>query len=237
MEYTYLDCLAQMGIGGAHPGGLQLTKKLLQQEKVNHTATILDVGCGTGQTAAYISQNYQSDVWTLDNNKIMIEKARQRFSSLNLPIQTVVGSIEKLPFNDNAFDLILSESVIAFTNCNLSLSECKRVLKPGGVLLAIEMVKETPLTVEEEEEIIRFYGVEQLYTESEWCEQFSKAGFQFTSSEPDIEQVDQIDVGNAPDFLLSENVAEIYFEILEEHEFLIKKYKHNLGYRIFRCHD
>ena len=34
MEITYLDCLALFGIGGAHPGGLQLTKEILSREKI-----------------------------------------------------------------------------------------------------------------------------------------------------------------------------------------------------------
>jgi hypothetical protein len=36
MEFTYLDFLALFGIGGAHPGGLQLTKEILSQGKNDH---------------------------------------------------------------------------------------------------------------------------------------------------------------------------------------------------------
>ena len=43
MEFTYLDCLALFGIGGAHPGGLLLTKEILSREKINEKTIILDV--------------------------------------------------------------------------------------------------------------------------------------------------------------------------------------------------
>ena len=33
LKYTYLDCLAIFGVGGAHPGGLQLTKDTLIKGK------------------------------------------------------------------------------------------------------------------------------------------------------------------------------------------------------------
>lgn len=39
----------------------------------------------------------------------------------------------------------------------------------------------------------------------------------------------------APDFSLSENVAPAYFEILQEHEYVMKQYQDVLKFRIFRC--
>ncbi|WP_256241661.1 class I SAM-dependent methyltransferase [Bacillus sp. V3B] len=84
MEYTYLDCLALLRVGGAHPGGLQLTKHILSREKIDETTKILDVGCGTGQTSAYIAEQYRCYVTSLDCNKIMLDKANQRFQSFGV---------------------------------------------------------------------------------------------------------------------------------------------------------
>lgn len=235
MNYSYLDFLALFGIGGAHPGGLQLTKELLYREKIDETKSILDAGCGTGQTSAYIAQHYRCNVTSLDCNQISLDKARQRFISLHLPIEIKKGSTENLPFNEDAFDMILSESVIAFTDVFSTISEFKRVLKPGGVLLAIEMVLEKPLSEDEMKRIIDFYGVSQLLTENEWYDYFQEAGFNQITVEKSKLQLHDVDVYNAPDFSLSENINVELFEILENHAYYTAVYKNILGFRVFRC--
>ncbi|MCR1834683.1 hypothetical protein NSA56_09745 [Oceanobacillus caeni] len=48
MNNRYLDCLALFGVGGAHPGGLPLTKRILSKEEIDEKQSILDAGCGTG---------------------------------------------------------------------------------------------------------------------------------------------------------------------------------------------
>lgn len=235
LNYTYLDCLAIFGVGGAHPGGLQLTKELLSREKIDETKSILDAGCGTGQTSAYVAEQYQCNVTSLDCNKIMLDKARQRFSSLHLPIEVKQGSTENLPFDEGLFDIILSESVISFTDVSLTIPEFKRVLKPNGVLLAIEMVLEKSLSEEELKPIVNFYGVSQLLTESEWYNFFKRASFKQVSVEKFKLQFDQNDVRNATDFSLSENIDDKFFEILEKHVNFTTGYKEILGFRLFRC--
>jgi ubiquinone/menaquinone biosynthesis C-methylase UbiE len=235
LNYTYLDCLAIFGVGGAHPGGLQLTKELLSREKIDETKSILDAGCGTGQTSAYIAEQYRCNVTSLDCNKIMLEKARQRFSSLHLPIEVKQGSTENLPFDEGLFDIILSESVISFTDVSLTIPEFKRVLKPNGVLLAIEMVLEKSLSEEELKAVVNFYGVSQMLTENEWYNFFKRASFNQVSVEKFKLQLDENDVQNATDFSLSENIDEKLYEILEKHVHFTTVYKDILGFRLFRC--
>ena len=235
LNYTYLDCLAIFGVGGAHPGGLQLTKELLSREKIDETKSILDAGCGTGQTSAYIAKQYRCNVTSLDCNKMMLDKAKQRFSSLHLPIEVKQGSTENLPFDEGVFDMILSESVISFTDVSLTIPEFKRVLKPNGVLLAIEMVLEKSLSEEELKPIVNFYGVSQLLTEKEWYNFFERASFKQISVEKFKLQVDENDVQNATDFSLSENIDDKLSEIFEKHMHFTTVYKDILGFRLFRC--
>ena len=235
MNYTYLDCLASFGVGGAHPGGLQLTKSILSREYIDQEKSILDVGCGTGQTSAYIAEKYRCSVTSLDSYNTMIEKAKQRFSSLNLSINVMYGSVENLPFSDGLFDFILSESVTSFTNVSVTIQEFKRVLKPNGVLLAIEMVLEDSFSEEELKTIIDFYGVSQLLTESEWYNLFQKTGFKQISVEKFKQQFDENNIDTVTDFSLSENIDNNLLEIFEKHEHLTTTYKDKLGFCIFRC--
>ncbi|MFB1097433.1 class I SAM-dependent methyltransferase [Terribacillus sp. JSM ZJ617] len=235
MNYTYLDCLALFGVGGAHPGGLQLTKKILDEEKISSDTILLDAGCGTGQTAAYLAQQFGSSVSALDNSSIMVEKAQQRFSSLNLPIEAKHGDTENLPYPDKHFDMALSESVLSFTNVASAIRELKRVLKPNGRLFAIETVLEQTISEEERSSIVDFYRFPQLLTEDEWLTAFRKAGFQqvdITKYQPTLDQVDE---QNAADYSLSESIDDALLEILEKHKEIMQRNKDKLGFRIFRC--
>ncbi|WP_240795486.1 class I SAM-dependent methyltransferase [Aquibacillus halophilus] len=227
--------MALFGVGGAHPGGLQLTKDMLSKEVIDETKSVLDVGCGTGQTSAFLAKQYGCDVTSIDSNTIMLDKAKKRFSSLQLPINTVHGSVEYLPFDDGVFDIILSESVTSFTNVSLTVPEYKRVLKHSGLLLAIEMVIDKKISEDESKPIIDFYGISQLLTESEWINLFKQAGFKHISIDTFGQQFDENNVQNAADFSLSENIDEELIQILEKHEQLTDTYKDILGYRIFRC--
>ena len=235
MECNYLDCLAELGVGGAHPGGLQLTKKILSDEEIDETMSILDAGCGTGQTSAYIAQKYHCQVTAMDYNQVMLDKAKKRFSTLNLnlPIEVNHGSVENLA-NNRLFDIILSESVIAFTDAALSVTAMKNALKPEGVLLAIEMVLEEPLPEAELKSIFEFYGVPLIRTESEWVNLIKKQGFNHIHIEK-FKLLNNIDVEYASDFSFSENIDAAFFDMLHEHEYLTEIYKDILGFRLFRC--
>ena len=97
------------------------------------------------------------------------------------------------------------------------------------------MVLEKSLSEEELKPIVNFYGVSQLLTENEWYNFFQKAGFKQVSVEKCNLQFDENDVQNAPDFSLSENIDDIFYEILEKHVHFTKVYKDILGFRLFRC--
>lgn len=75
----YIELLAQFGIGGAHPGGFTLTQSLFEEIAILPSQKVLDIGCGTGQTAAFLAEHFKCDVTVIDNNSTMIEKATRRF--------------------------------------------------------------------------------------------------------------------------------------------------------------
>jgi len=231
----YLESLAFIGVGGAHPGGLQLTKSILEKENPNSDLSILDAGCGTGQTAAYIAENFSCQVLALDNNKLMLDKARKRFLTLGLPIETMLGTTESLPFSKTTFDIVFSESVIAFTHISKTVSEFKRILKPQGTLYAIEMVLDDHQTSEHDiRKIKEFYGI-NLLTEFEWIQAFQNGGFEKINVEKYNYNNDSQNFYNAPDFEISDDIGDKYFDILSEHINLTKQYNNILGFRIFTC--
>lgn len=230
---TYIDFLAKFGIGGAHPGGFGLTKYILSKENITNNSWILDAGCGTGQTAAYLYEQYKAKVFGLDINPIMLEKAAIRFQSLNLPIQLIQGSVEQIPFEDHTFDYVLSESVLAFVNKPKALKEFYRVLKKGGRLIANEMTLNSVLNKYEELEIKNFYNVDSLYLEEDWINLLQDTGFQ--SINVSNQQVDFLYGNNKQEFNFSQNFEPELFEVLNKHGHMLIKYHNILSHRIFTC--
>lgn len=137
---TYIDFLAYYGIGSAHPGGFTLTKQLLAQLPFRYGANVLEIGCGTGKTAAYMTKDCGYKVTAVEKNEIMIQKAKDRWSSEGIDIQLIEGKAEQLPCLHDSFEFVLGESILAFTEKERVISECYRVLQKDGKLVVIEMI-------------------------------------------------------------------------------------------------
>lgn len=92
---------------------------------------ILDAGCGTGLLMKKMTRF--GTVYGIDVNKEAIKFAKKR----NLK-NVYVGSITKLPFENNFFDIIVSIDVLyhRWVKSDLrALKEFHRVLKPDGLLI------------------------------------------------------------------------------------------------------
>ncbi|MED4203958.1 class I SAM-dependent methyltransferase [Neobacillus mesonae] len=230
---TYIDFLAKFGIGGAHPGGIGLTKSILADEKITNECTILDAGCGTGQTAAYLYDQYKAKITCLELNPIMVEKAKSRFQTLQLPIQLIQGSVEEIPFQDNTFDMVLCESVLAFVNKPKALKEYYRVLKPGGRLIANEMTINAKLNKQEEQEVIQFYNIDSLLLETDWMGLLEETGFK--NIEMKANHLNLMEGNTAQEFNFSQGFEPELFSILNQHGNMLLKYHDILSHRIFTC--
>ena len=94
---------------------------------------VLDLGCNIGYGSEILNQS-ASQVVGVDVSEKAIEAARYRYRELGIDFQHIDG--EKLPFDDNCFDLIVSFEVIEhIVNYDKYLGELKRVLSPTGVAL------------------------------------------------------------------------------------------------------
>lgn len=97
--------------------------------------TALDAGGGTGRWSMLLA-SWGWKVHLLDTSPICAEIARCKARDLGLDLETVVGNAEETSFPSRTFDLVLAEgSVVSFTPRPVAfLEECRRILKPGGVL-------------------------------------------------------------------------------------------------------
>jgi ubiquinone/menaquinone biosynthesis C-methylase UbiE len=108
---------------------------------------ILDVGCGGGATVSRLAQRaVMGKVFGIDYSADMVEyskKVNKKLIAQNR-VEIIEGSVVKMHFSDNLFDLVTAIEVYYFwPNFFEVLQEIKRVLKPDGKLLMVnEMVKD-----------------------------------------------------------------------------------------------
>ncbi|MFC1620806.1 class I SAM-dependent methyltransferase [Candidatus Omnitrophota bacterium] len=103
---------------------------------------ILDVATGVGIPGIILAESGAGKVTCLDVSSIMLELAKEEADKRKLDnIFFKQGSIFKLPFNDNSFDMVFFHLFLERSPEELrrvALSEILRVLKPGGKLKFME---------------------------------------------------------------------------------------------------
>ena len=99
-------------------------------------ARVLDLGCGTGYCIPELMSRYKrADIVALDIARPMLEQARRRGRWLHRP-RCVCGDAERLPFEDESFDLVFSNLMLQWcVDLDAAFAELQRVLRPGGLLL------------------------------------------------------------------------------------------------------
>ncbi len=100
-------------------------------------ARILDVGCGTGGLIRRLAPRHLAWRWTgLDVSPLACELARSR---LDPAVEIVIGSAERLPWADAAWDAVVAADMLYHVADDaLALREIARVLRPGGLLIVNE---------------------------------------------------------------------------------------------------
>ena len=112
-------------------------------------ATILDFGCGVGNTTRALAGAYpNASITGFDVSRESVEVARHLKTAGN--VRYASAGSDSLPFDDAAFD-------VAFTSCVFHhiepadrhrwAEELRRVLRPGGLLFLFEHNPLNPLTV------------------------------------------------------------------------------------------
>jgi ubiquinone/menaquinone biosynthesis C-methylase UbiE len=94
---------------------------------------VLDVGCGIGQTLLASEIESATVRCGVDIDPDAIRYGNEHFPFLDLRATTA----ERLPFDDQAFDLVISRVALPYTNVPEAFREIARVLRPGGRVWAV----------------------------------------------------------------------------------------------------
>lgn len=94
--------------------------------------SILDIGCGAGQTLVACDLNEDVLVCGVDIDEEALAFGHQmdKESGGHLHLSRAVG--EALPFADDSFDVVISRVAVPYMHIPTALNEVARVLKAGG---------------------------------------------------------------------------------------------------------
>jgi len=131
---AYFELQAYWG-ATKHMGGLRTTRELIKLCQINQDTYVLDVGCGVGATPAYLAKRYGCRVFGVDISERMIERAEEKIKREHVEdrVELRVADAQNLPFDASFFDVVMTESVLTFVqDKQKAVSECARVIRPGG---------------------------------------------------------------------------------------------------------
>lgn len=97
---------------------------------------ILDVGAGRGIVAGLVWSRAGGEVCAVEPDWKKVAKMQK----IRPQLKSYVATAESLPFRDSCFDKVYSTVALHhFANNRKAIQEIARVLKPGGLLLIVEI--------------------------------------------------------------------------------------------------
>lgn len=123
-----------LGLEVLHPGGLEITRELAELCHIGPDSKVLDVASGTGESACYLAANFGCRVVGVDASDFLIERAKKKTGGSHLPVEFQPGDAHHLPFDENTFDVVMSECTICVLDKERALREMVRVATPGGYI-------------------------------------------------------------------------------------------------------
>jgi SAM-dependent methyltransferase len=129
------DTIARLSPSAAGPDAL--TAALLRHLP-DRCGAVLEVGCGTGDAARMLAAR-ASRVVALDLSPGMVDVARSRSSGFT-NIEYHVADATAWDYPAEAFDAVVSIATLHHLPLEPSLAAFKRTLRPGGVLLALDLL-------------------------------------------------------------------------------------------------
>ena len=108
--------------------------------------TAIDAGAGTGRHAIVLAKRGVA-VTAVDESPEMLAVAREKAARAGLEIDFRIGSLDdRLPADDDRFDFLVCALTLShIPDIDHAVSECARVVRPGGSILSQTFTRTLPM--------------------------------------------------------------------------------------------
>jgi len=191
-ESQVLDKLAQTGIDTSiltvellqhhdqdHFGGLAATDALAHHAKINESTHVLDLCCGLGGPARYLAYHYGCRVTGVDMNTDRLAGAVRLTERTKLQDRVLFHHANALQTGlaDETFDVIVSQEAFChIPNKKALITECVRLLKPGGRIVYTDILARSSMTDEIRSRLETEMVFSELSTSEQYCHLLEEKG-------------------------------------------------------------
>ncbi len=129
--------------------GLNHDEQMVSRGRIHKESHVLDIGCGNGTVAFWLSRSVGCRVKGIDLSGVRIgnaqEKLREQSAELQSRMAFEKASATDLPFDSGTFSHVWSQATIYHVHDKAAcLREAYRVLEKGGIFVFDDLVKPTP---------------------------------------------------------------------------------------------
>ena len=126
-----------------------LNDMMVDKGRIDSSAKVLDLGCGNGTTAIWLSGDQNCHVTGVDLSGVRVQNAQNARAGLDQSAQEMLAfekaSAIDLPFGDASFTHLWSQAVIYHVpDKDTVLKEAYRVLEDGGIMVFDDLTKPQP---------------------------------------------------------------------------------------------
>jgi ubiquinone/menaquinone biosynthesis C-methylase UbiE len=154
---------------------------------------VLEVAPGPGFLAIEMARDSRIRVTGLDISKTFVELARKNAAEEGVRVDFKLGNASAMPFADKSFDLLVCRAAFKnFSEPERALKEMRRVLRPGGTGVIIDLRRDASMTEIKHEvdrmqlgfwsrlftrETFRLMLLKRAYTKPELEKMLERSGF------------------------------------------------------------
>jgi len=158
------------GLEILHPGGIEKTDEMARLCEIGKGKKVVDIGSGKGTTVCYLAQKYGCQVVGVDMSEKMVGHAIEMAKKKGLGdrVGFTRADAHNLPFEDESFDIVLTECTTVLIDKEKAFSEYLRVAKPGGYIGDLEMIWKKPPPKELVDKVYDIWEGFRTMTMDEW---------------------------------------------------------------------